>query len=47
MRSLSKEGVHHGWLMGWVESSWNFNSPSFRLSQNIFALDIIDEITLP
>ena len=25
----------------------NFSSPSFRVSQNIFASDITDEITLP
>ena len=32
--------------MGSRDSSWTFNSPNFRVSQNIFALDIIDEITL-
>ena len=47
MRSLFKERVHQGWLMGRVQSSWTFNSPSFRVSQNIFELDIIDEITPP
>ena len=25
--------------MGWVQSSWTFNSLSFRVSQNTFALD--------
>ena len=45
MRGLSKEGVH-GVVDGWVQSSWTFNSSSFRVSQNIFASDITDEITL-
>ena len=47
MRGLVQGGGHGVFDgIGPRDSSWTSNSPSFRVSQNIFALDIINEITL-
>ena len=45
MGGLSKEGVH-GVVDGMGPKFMDFQLSQFQISQNIFALDIIDEITL-